>query len=102
MGFVKGPVSLNPQGITNCMGQDAIADNIIYLAGSQDLLLVIIKSLEDLEELTELPGMNSRTTVWNWLTKAATSATFGKLGIRKLSSRMQALGLYCLSHDLHY
>ena len=58
MGFVKGPVSLNPPGITNCMGQDATADNIIYLAGSQDLLLVIIKSLEDLEELTELPGMN--------------------------------------------
>lgn len=74
------------------MEQDVLADNIIYL-GNEDLLLVIMKSLEDLEECIELPGVNSRTTVWNWLTKEAPSALFGKLGISQLSSQSHSLGL---------
>lgn len=45
-----------------------------------------MKPLEDLEEPTELPGMNSRTILQSWLTKAGASATAGKLGTRKLSS----------------
>ena len=40
-------------------------------------------------------------TLQSWLTKGAASGTVGKLGIRKLSSQLQALRSQRLCHDLH-